>query len=175
MKIKLACILLTILIIACCEKNTGHYVEKDRIPVLHVGDTILFESNRNRIDSFRVRNNYRGEQSSDKVFLYDFYILNYMKLNFDCASDIPYECDDYTVQIVWNYSSIMWRNFFEVDKIHSPSTNKVIKGVVYQKVNKISIDTTKFKTNDVVTVYYSDQQGVLRYELKSGEYFERIK
>jgi hypothetical protein len=50
-----------------------------------------------------------------------------------------------------------------------------INGIVYQTVKKLSTDTTNLKPEDVVTVYFSDQQGVLRYDLKSGEYFERIK
>jgi hypothetical protein len=167
------CILgpLLLLFLFSCEKNTGKYVEKDRIPLLKVGDTILFASNINGTDSFRVTSNSREERYSDKVYQEDFYTVVYKKLNFNIESDLY---NRYAVQVQLESTLIGWRNLYKANNINSPSSNKEIKGIVYQKVHLISIDTTYLKSDDVVSVYFSDQEGVLRYELKSGEYYERI-
>jgi hypothetical protein len=175
MKQKIIGILLTGLLFIACDKDEGHYLEKDRIPILIVGDSILFKSNTNRIDSFLVSNVDRKEHYSDKVFTSEYYRVLYNKLNDTCTSENPYNCDFYRVFIDWDRSSVLWRNFSEECMSHSPSTNIEINGVVYQKVYKISTDTTNLKQDDVIKVFFSDQQGVLGYELKSGEYFERIK
>jgi hypothetical protein len=180
MKTKIIWIILTgFLFVACkieCPNCADpHYVEKDRIPALHIGDTILFRSNTNRIDSFLVTDVNRKEHYSDKVFTSEHYYVIYNKLNFDCAKDIPYKCDDYGETIEWDRSSVHWRNFLKDYMAYSPSSDMEINGVVYQNVKKISTDTTNLKPDDVIMVYFSDQQGVLGYELKNGAYFERIK
>ena len=180
MKPKIIFVLWTGLLFTACKIEcpncaSPNYVEKDRIPVLQVGDSLMFKSNTNRIDSFLVTNVDRKEFYTDGRFSSEYYDIEYIILNYECPYKDFYKCPYYSAAIEWDRTRIWWGYFKETSMVKSPSNNMEINGIIYQTVKKLSTDSTNLKPEDVVTVYFNDQQSVLRYDLKSGEYFERIK
>jgi hypothetical protein len=157
-----------------CEDFT-HYVENDRIPVLRAGDSIFFKSNENSNESYLITNVARKEFYTDGSFSSDYYTLEYNLLKSDVPDSEIYKYPYYEVLTEWDRSIIHWRKFYKLYMVNSLTNSKKINGTIYQNVIKLSIDTANLKENDVINVYYSDQQGVLSYMLKSGEYFSRVK
>jgi hypothetical protein len=180
MKTKFTWILLTGLLFAACQLECPHcastnYVENERIPALHMGDSIFFKSDINRVDSFLVSNVSRRYFYTDKKLTSDYYDLGYSKIKYACNSDSPNFCFGFALTIEWDRTIIDWPNFQVTIMTNTNSIDLQVNGLLYHNVRKVSADIANLKLNDIVTVYFSDQQGILSYRLKSGEYFERIK
>jgi len=159
----------------CPHCYSPNYVEKDRIPTLIIGDTILFKSNFNTMDSFLISNVFKKEFYTDGKFTSDYYTVSYTRLNYVCPFENYYNCPKYRMVVEWDRTYIWWYYFYKGLTSSPQSIDMEINGVVYYDVKNISADTTNLKPEDVVKLYFNDQQGVLDYTLKSGEHFERIK
>jgi hypothetical protein len=57
---------------------------------------------------------------------------------------------------------------------YNPQSNILINGITYNDVYIMNVDTSLFTNKNIWRIYYTKQNGILRYDLTHGEQWEKI-
>jgi hypothetical protein len=174
-------LLIPTLFYSCCKNNNYHYISDSNHPVYQVGNLLIYKSDQNYLDTFKVL-----EVSSNFRFLSyegyckekgDYYenIQVVFSNKVDSVNNLGWiKHSYYVIDASDNYmTEIDWiDNKFEGFVYSGAVTSMLINSKTYTNVYMFTKDTTIITSNKMYKLYLSKKYGVIRYEFKNGTYWE---
>ena len=172
-----------ILLLSSCTKDTCedkyYYLTNDEISWLSYsgGEVLIFKSNDGLYDTSKVSNrilNYEGKHifESKCSELYQNGLIN-----------IPLADSGFSIVVkhIDNSASIILpiphtNSYFQFAKFSdfSPQNNISINGTTYNNVYVMNLDTTNFLQPTVWRIFYTKQNGILKFDITKGQNWTRV-
>jgi hypothetical protein len=188
MKYTLVCLLIELLISSCEKDKTCHdkyaYLNPDELSWLSYsgGEVLIFKSNDGIYDTTTVTNrnfSFAGEHSpSDpKHECTNLYQIGSIEINWRDSSfaifvshydqDHAQNKNSASIGLGLNYLD----GYFQFGRFSdlSPQNNISINGSIYNDVYIMSIDTTYYLQPTIWRIYYTKQEGLIKFDVTHGQ------
>jgi hypothetical protein len=157
-------------------KDEYENIPKDWILKYNKGDVLVYRSNRNNIDSFSVKEIKRNYDILDKTYYIEQYYISFLLIDTLNVKNKKYTIES-GVSINPERMSLHWLYFSSQSDnsnyFNRMQTEKYLLNGKYYNVYRLPRDTfSSFWPDTISSLLYDGKYGVLRYDYKTGEYFE---
>lgn len=160
-----------ILLISLFACNHQEYSNVDNKYILNLNDSIIYKSkSTNIVDTFIVFTVKNGYNVIDGYYNEEYYEIDFRKINSQCT-----DCDDFGIYRISEYFMLYTQNRNFSNTNYYKSLDPVKYRLDSKTINNVYVIEDSSKTineTDIVTMYYCDIYGVIRYDQKNGEVFE---
>ena len=176
-------ILITIFITACCKTITYEIAEENRM-VYQIGDTIIYKSNWNNLDTFvctERENNYNNSEQGRRSDCPDEK-YEYIYIVFKCINDSTFKSNKYSNGVVFfeygnrTLSDFGFKNIVEHNTIIDTTENDLFfYNMKFTKIIAFT-ETEYINTDSLINIlYFNYKYGAIQYNYYSGEIFKLYK
>ncbi len=164
---KILFVLFLIGLLNACDEEKYHDIKDDTWLLLELNDTVIFNNNLVN-DTFKLVNISHYYEYVDKTVYYENLDVDYKHIN-NLGNN-----ENYIYSILRNYNTtrIYWQDFDKIILYSSHNTlSYAIESRVFENVYLIRNDSAE-EDWEALHVYYTDNYGVIAYELYNGEVYE---